>query len=55
VLTASLSLPGRRYSERDRISAFQEQILERLSALPGVQEVGLTSDLPWTGYDEMLA
>jgi predicted permease len=27
-------------------------LTERLSSLPGVRSVGLTSDLPWTGYDE---
>jgi predicted permease len=52
VLTASLSLPGARYAEPQKVTAFHEQLLERLSALPGVQTVGLTSDLPWTGYDE---
>jgi predicted permease len=52
VLTASLTLPGARYREAPKMAAFQEQLLERLSALPDVQAVGLTSDLPWTGYDE---
>jgi predicted permease len=52
VLTASLSLPGARYSDAPKAVAFQQQLLERLAALPGVQSVGLTSDLPWTGYDE---
>jgi predicted permease len=52
VLTASLFLPGARYGEAPKVAAFQQQLLERLAALPGVQSVGLTSDLPWTGYDE---
>jgi predicted permease len=52
VLTASLSLPGSRYSDAPKVVAFQQQLVERLAALPGVQSVGLTSDLPWTGYDE---
>jgi predicted permease len=52
VLTASLSLPGARYREAPKVAAFQEQLLERLAALPDVQVAGLTSDLPWTGYDE---
>jgi predicted permease len=52
VLTTSLTLPGARYGERPKIAAFQEQLLERIAALPDVQVVGLTSDLPWTGYDE---
>ncbi len=52
VLTASLSLPRARYSERAKMGVFHQQLLNRLAALPGVQSVGLTSDLPWTGYDE---
>jgi predicted permease len=55
VLTANLLLPGARgarYDNPPKIIAFQKQLLERLSALPGVQSAGLTSDLPWTGYDE---
>ena len=52
VLTASLTLPGARYGDVSKVAAFQQQLLERLTALPGVQAIGLTSDLPWTGYDE---
>jgi predicted permease len=52
VLTANLLLRGARYDNGPKIIAFQKQLLERVSALPGVQSVGLTSDLPWTGYDE---
>src|SRR5262249_56107022 len=52
VLTASLFLPDARYGDASRVAAFQYRLLERLAALPGVQSAGLTSDLPWTGYDE---
>ncbi len=52
VLTASLTLPRARYDDASKVTGFQQQLLERLAALPGVQSVGLTSDLPWTGYDE---
>jgi putative ABC transport system permease protein len=52
VLTANLLLRGARYDNGPKIIAFQKQLLERVSALPGVQSAGLTSDLPWTGYDE---
>jgi predicted permease len=52
VLTASISLPGARYGEEAKARAFQQQLLVRLATLPGVQSTGLTSDLPWTGYDE---
>src|SRR5262245_1697378 len=52
VLTASISLPGARYGDAPKVAAFQQRLLERLAALPGAQSAGLTSDLPWTGYDE---
>jgi predicted permease len=52
VLTALVSLPYGRYGNRTNVAAFHQQLLERLAALPGVESAGLTSDLPWTGYDE---
>ncbi|HKQ74354.1 MAG TPA: ABC transporter permease [Blastocatellia bacterium] len=52
VLTASLTLPGARYGDPSKLAAFHQQLLERVTALPGAQSAGLTSDLPWTGYDE---
>lgn len=51
VLTASLNLPSARY-EGWKTNAFYQQLLDRIAAQPSVQSVGLTSDLPWTGYDE---
>jgi predicted permease len=52
VFTASLSLPGARYGDAPKVAAFHQRLLERIAALPGAQSAGLTSDLPWTGYDE---
>jgi predicted permease len=52
VLTASLSLPAARYGDDAKVTAFYQQLLNRIAALGGVQSAGLTSDLPWTGYDE---
>ncbi len=52
VLTASLTLPGARYGDAPNVASFQRQLLDRVTALPGVQSAGATSDLPWTGYDE---
>ena len=52
VLTVSLTLPGARYGDAPKVGSFQQQLLDRITALPGVQSAGLTSDLPWTGYDE---
>ena len=50
-ITASIELPTARYTA-DAASAFYARALERIGALPGVQDAGFTSDLPWTGYDE---
>ncbi len=52
VLTASLLLPNARYKDAPSIIAFHDKLLVQLAGLPGVQSVGLGSDLPWTGYDE---
>ncbi len=52
VLTAMVSLPYATYDHQTNMGRFQQQLLERVSALPGVESAGLTSDLPWTGYDE---
>src|SRR5262245_46810949 len=52
VLTANLFLPGARYGDASKVAAFHQRLLERITALPGAQSAGLTSDLPWTGYDE---
>jgi predicted permease len=52
VLTATVSLPYADYSGGTNIALFQRQLLERLADVPGVESAGLTSDLPWTGYDE---
>jgi len=50
VLTMSVVLPGARYAYGEQQSAFLQRLVERVSALPGVRSAGVTSDLPWTGY-----
>ncbi len=52
VVTATLSLPFGDYASNTNIAFFQEKLLDRLGGIPGIESVGLTSDLPWTGYDE---
>ena len=52
VLTASVDLPGARYSTGREASGFYRELMDRLAALPGGQGAAATSDLPWTGYDE---
>jgi len=50
-MTAIVELPVARYKV-DAASDFYTRALDRLRALPGVQEAAFSSDLPWTGYDE---
>ncbi len=50
-LTASLDLPASAYPTQERIDAFYRQLQDRLSTLPGVSAVGLSSNLPAVGMN----
>jgi len=52
VLTGVINLPPARYHGRPDATAFFDRLTARVRALPGVTNAGLSSDLPWTGYDE---
>lgn len=54
VLTFELDVPQARYGDDAKYIGFFRKVAARLQALPGVQTVGITSDLPWTAYDENL-
>jgi putative ABC transport system permease protein len=49
VLTLSYSLPAQKYSSPDKVNAFNESLLEKLRAMPGVRAVALGSMLPGEG------
>ncbi len=49
VTTAAYALPHEGYPTQARVEAFNNQVLLRLSQLPGAQSVGLTSSLPTGG------
>jgi putative ABC transport system permease protein len=54
VLTMSYSLPKEKYDKPEKVNAFNESLLARLRALPGVRAVALGSTLPgnsWGGDD----
>jgi putative ABC transport system permease protein len=54
VVTLNVFLPGLRYPEDAQQTAFFEQLLERVEALPGVEHAGVTSNLPVSGnYDQL--
>jgi putative ABC transport system permease protein len=51
ILTAELSLPGGRYPDERRSSAFYRDLLPSLRALPGVRAAGAITSFPLSGSD----
>ena len=51
VLTASMTLPGSRYSQDRQIAAFVRDLMTRLGAAPGLISVGAASSPPLTNYN----
>ncbi|MDT8369156.1 MAG: ABC transporter permease [Longimicrobiales bacterium] len=51
VMTFRVSLPGVAYDDADARAVFQNELADRLRALPGVTEVGAVSALPLVGFD----
>ncbi len=49
VLTAEISLPRAKYTNGQKVTAFHDQLLERLASSPGVVAAGLGSSLPLSG------
>jgi len=49
VLTASLSLPRHDYPTQQKVDEFYAELQRRLEALPGVQTVGFSSNIPIVG------
>ena len=54
VLTARIGLPRSKYKERAQILAFQQQVLENIKALPGVQAAGMINHTPLNGFGLMV-
>ncbi|MEK6321100.1 MAG: ABC transporter permease [Acidobacteriota bacterium] len=48
-LAVTVSLPGRKYPQPDQRSAFFTQLIDKVSALPGVAAVGASQTLPIQG------
>jgi predicted permease len=49
VLTAQLALPAARYPDAAARRAFWDRLVDKVKALPGVNAVGLTSNVPFNG------
>lgn len=47
-LTVSLSLPEKKYPQKNQQAAFYAQLIERVSTLPGVQAAGASSSVPFS-------
>ena len=52
VLTMGYSLPAKKYDSPEKVNAFNEALLERVRALPGVRAAGLGSLVPGAGAME---
>ncbi|HVF22731.1 MAG TPA: ABC transporter permease, partial [Pyrinomonadaceae bacterium] len=50
VLTARIALPRSKYKERSQVLAFQQQLLQNVKALPGVQAAGAINHTPLNGF-----
>jgi putative ABC transport system permease protein len=48
-LIAGYGLPQKQYSTQVQVNAFNEELLRRIRAIPGVSAVGLTTFMPATG------
>ena len=49
VTTATYSLPRKQYATQASVNSFNNELVRRLRQLPGVEAVGLTSNLPASG------
>ena len=49
-LTMQYSLPDKKYDTREKVNAFNEALLERVKAIPGVGSAALGNSLPGAGY-----
>src|SRR5882762_2927123 len=49
LFTARLELPWRTYSDRERIATFTKALLDKVTAIPGVQSAGIGSNSPLMG------
>ncbi len=50
VLTMSYSLPAKKYDSAEKLNAFNEALLARVRATPGVRAAALGSTVPGAGY-----
>src|SRR3712207_7361941 len=49
VLTIDVALPAAKYAQGPQMTAFYDQLLSRVGALPGVESVAFISSVPLSG------
>src|ERR1700722_13625225 len=49
--TVRISIPGSLIAEPERVTRIQNEILDKLTAIPGVQSAGFVSAMPMEGFD----
>ena len=52
VITMEIHLPHKRYTDEKAIARLFDNLVGRVQSLTTVQSAGLSTDVPWTGYDE---
>jgi putative ABC transport system permease protein len=52
LLTAHLSLPASQYADAGRVQTFYSELLERVRAIPGVEDAAVSTGLPPTTLEE---
>ena len=55
VVTMQVQLPSSRYKEEVQLAGYGNQLLEKITAMPGVEAACLVSDVPLTGGSDILA
>ena len=51
LITLEMQLPENKYSDKDRQAIFQQQLVQRVAQVPGVQSVGTVDNLPFSGNE----
>jgi putative ABC transport system permease protein len=51
LITLEMQLPENKYADKDRQALFQQQLVQRIAQVPGVQNVGTVDNLPFSGNE----
>lgn len=51
LITLELQLPENKYVDQERQALFQQQLVQRIAQVPGVQAVGTVDNLPFSGNE----